>query len=407
MSRSEVGCHSLIKPVTAGFAPSCAAYAQTDGPKGVRQQATTVTTATASAWWPREGRSAMSAIQASPSTAGARKKLPWTFAHRTAIGTTNHNRRGCVTRSTTRKSVNANRAIAMSCGRSASAGAETANAPSASHAARPDARPLATAQLEDRGRDQPDQGRPEQHEPGPTGHPVNGGQDDLRAPLLVEPWRARDRERPRVDGRDAAGCQDLLARPKVVRQVGRWQRRDQRGQHGQRHREERPQIPEAHETASYAGPVRGCTAPKVLGISIRARLGFADSENAVEACWNREAASDAGFDPPDSVRFAVKPKIRAILEHGQFCPEIRVEQPGKHVDQRDVVREEPCVARCAESHKVRQTFPHPIVGGAPPVEAGVRTMIRHDQHHRARIVLDEVGRRSRGAVSPRRRTGLR
>ena len=136
MSRSEVGCHSLIRPVTAGFAPSCAAYAQTDGPKGVRQQATTVTTATASAWWPREGRSAMSAIQASPSTAGARKKLPWTFAHRTAIGTTNHNRRGCVTRSTTRKSVNANRAIAMSCGRSASAGAETANAPSASHAAR-------------------------------------------------------------------------------------------------------------------------------------------------------------------------------------------------------------------------------------------------------------------------------
>ena len=70
-----------------------------------------------------------------PSTAGARKKLPWMLAHRTAIGTTSHNRRGCAARSTTKNRVNANSAIPISCGRSASAGADTANAPRASHAA--------------------------------------------------------------------------------------------------------------------------------------------------------------------------------------------------------------------------------------------------------------------------------
>ena len=162
--------------------------------------------------------------------------------------------------------------MAISWGRSAIAGAATANAPSASHAASPDASPLATAQLEDRSRDQPDQGRPEEHQPGPPSHAVDGGQDDLGAPLLVEPWLAGDRERPRVDGRDSARRQDLLARPQVVGQVGRGQRRDERGQHGQRHRQKRPQMPEAHETASYACPVRACTAPKVLGAGIATAL---------------------------------------------------------------------------------------------------------------------------------------
>ena len=92
-------------------------------------------TATASARWRRGERSATSAIHASPSTAGARKKLPWTFAHRTAIGTTSHRRRACAARSVTSRSVSANSAMAISCGRRAIAGAATANAPSASHAA--------------------------------------------------------------------------------------------------------------------------------------------------------------------------------------------------------------------------------------------------------------------------------
>ena len=115
-----------------------------------------------------------------------------------------------------------------------------------------DAGPLATAQLEDRGGDEPDKRGTEEHQPGPPGDTVDGGQDDLRAPLLVEPGLAGNRERPRIDGRDTAGCQDLLARPEVVRQVGRGQRRDERGQHGQRHREERPKMPQAHGTESYA-----------------------------------------------------------------------------------------------------------------------------------------------------------
>ena len=268
MSRSEVGCHSLIRPVTAGFAPSCAAYTQTDGPNGVRQQATAVTTATASARWrrgeplgdvgdpgePEHGRrQEEAAVDVRPQDSDGDDQ-PQPPRVRSTIDDEEQRQREQRHRDELRPQRQRGRRDGERAERQPRRGSN--------------AGPLATAQLEDRGRDEPDQGGPEEHEPGPPAHAVDGGQDDLRAPLLVEPRLAGDRERPRVDGRDAAGRQDLLARPQVVRQVGRGQRRDERGQHGQRHGEERPQMPEAHETASYACPVRACTAPKVLGASL-------------------------------------------------------------------------------------------------------------------------------------------
>ena len=140
-SRSVVGCHSLILRVTSGFALRPTAYVQTLGPNGVTQHRRTVTTPTSRARCRSSTRCSMSDSQARPRTAGARKKLPCTFAQAIAMNGTSQSLRGCSWRSTTSRSVNENNAIAMSWGRSASAGAATMNAPRASHAASRASRP--------------------------------------------------------------------------------------------------------------------------------------------------------------------------------------------------------------------------------------------------------------------------
>ena len=53
----------------------------------------------------------------------------------------------------------------------------------------------------DAAEDDPDQRRPQEDETGPAADAVDAGQDDLGAPLLVDPRGAGGRVRPGVDGR--------------------------------------------------------------------------------------------------------------------------------------------------------------------------------------------------------------
>ena len=220
MSRSEVGCHSVIRAVTAGSSTE----RERVRPRRRGRTASGSTRRRPPPRRPARGDGAGSARQgprARPARAqrAPRKKLPWTLAQTARRSGRHHSRRGCAARSMTRNSVNANSAIPMSCGRSASAGAETTNAPRASHAARADAGPLATAQLEDGGRDEPDQGGAQEHQTSPPADSVDGSQDDLRAPLLVDPRLPAAVNVHVSTAGIRPAVEDLLARPKVVRQI--------------------------------------------------------------------------------------------------------------------------------------------------------------------------------------------
>ena len=85
---------------------------------------------------------------------------------------------------------------------------------------------------------------PQDREAGPAGDLVDAGEEHLRAPLLVEPGRAGDGERPRVDRRDAVAGEDVGAGAELVGEVHRRHRHEERSERGQRDREERPQLPD-------------------------------------------------------------------------------------------------------------------------------------------------------------------
>ena len=86
-----------------------------------------------------------------------------------------------------------------------------------------------------------DEPRSKQRQTGPARDPKDRRQDDLRAPLLVDPGQTLSRERPGVDTRDRAPPKDLVARAEVIGEVDRRQAREERGEDGQCDREEDPE----------------------------------------------------------------------------------------------------------------------------------------------------------------------
>src|SRR6185369_17519135 len=87
-----------------------------------------------------------------------------------------------------------------------------------------------------------DERRAENRESRPATELVDGGEEYLGAPLLVEPGRAGDREGPRVRRRDALAGEDAGARAELVRKVDRGHRDEEGGENRQRHAEEQPQL---------------------------------------------------------------------------------------------------------------------------------------------------------------------
>jgi hypothetical protein len=108
------------------------------------------------------------------------------------------------------------------------------------------AQTTAQADREQAAEDQRDEGRTEYDETRPPGDPVDRRQNHLGAPLLVRPRQAVDRERPGVDGRDAATVEDLPARPEVVGQVHARKVGDDRGERRQRDGQENPESGQGH-----------------------------------------------------------------------------------------------------------------------------------------------------------------
>src|SRR4029079_15693970 len=76
--------------------------------------------------------------------------------------------------------------------------------------------------------------RADEDEPGPAEGLVGGGEDDLRAPLLVLPRHAGGREGPRVDRGEGPRRKDLGSGAEVIGEVDRGQRGDDRRKDGQR-----------------------------------------------------------------------------------------------------------------------------------------------------------------------------
>ncbi len=245
-SRSEVGCHSVIRWVTCGLIERPIAYAQTAGPVGVRQAASALTRATARTRRAPGSRSWTSSSQARPRTTGPRKKLPCRLAQSTTRNGMAHRRPGCVRRSTTRSSTIAKSAMPKSCGRRASVTAATTNAASVSHAARRSPSPRCRPMTNRQPKIDPDQRRPQEGQPRPAERLVDGGEDDLGAPLLVDPRGARGAERPAVDAGERPRLEDLPAGAEVVREVDRRQARQQRRQDRQGDGEECPETRQGH-----------------------------------------------------------------------------------------------------------------------------------------------------------------
>ena len=75
---------------------------------------------------------------------------------------------------------------------------------------------------------------------------VDGREDDLRSPLLVEPRQAVRGERPRVDPRDRRHPDDLVTGAQVVGEVDRREAGKKRCQDGQRNGQERPESVQGH-----------------------------------------------------------------------------------------------------------------------------------------------------------------
>ena len=240
-SRIVVGCHSVMRLATSGFVDSPTAYPHTAGPKGVTHAVATLTSAMSSVRCAPGRRSATSSSHARPSTTGARKKLPWRFAQTSTRNGIAQRPAGWRRRSETRTSRIAKQAMPSNCGRSARAGAATANAPSVSERRVPRRQAASEPDQQDRSEDHADEPRPKQRQTGPATDLVDGRQDDLRSPLLVEPRQAVRREGPRVDARDRARPDDLVAGAQVVGEVDRRETGKERCQDGQRNGQERPQ----------------------------------------------------------------------------------------------------------------------------------------------------------------------
>ena len=92
--------------------------------------------------------------------------------------------------------------MAMSWGRSASAGAATMNAPSVKQGGAARLQTAAIAEEEDRPENDAHQGRPQDGKSTPAAHLIRGIEQHLGAPLLVEPREPGGSERPGIDGRD-------------------------------------------------------------------------------------------------------------------------------------------------------------------------------------------------------------
>ena len=88
-------------------------------------------------------RTQRSSTHASPSSRGARKKLPCRLAHRIVIGITIHTPSGCVRRRATSQAVTAKQPMPRSCGRSVNPPISMTPLASVSHAARLVAAPAA------------------------------------------------------------------------------------------------------------------------------------------------------------------------------------------------------------------------------------------------------------------------
>ena len=166
----------------------------------------------------------------------------------------------------------AKRAIPNSCGRRARATAVTTKAARVSQAARRVPSPRRRAITKRQPKMIPTRSAREHDQTGPAGQLVDRREQDLGAPLLVDPRRAGRRERPRVDGRERPCREDLLARAQVVGEVDRGQVRDERGEDRQRDGQERPESGQGH-AAMLAAAVRRGTGPMVLAGRARPRTG--------------------------------------------------------------------------------------------------------------------------------------
>ena len=106
--------------------------------------------------------------------------------------------------------------------------------------------PAPPSDEEQAAEDDPGQRRAQEDETRPRSELVDGGQDDLGAPLLVGPWLAEGRERPGVGRGDPVPGQDPGASPQVVGQVHARQVGQDGRDRGQRDGKERPQARHRH-----------------------------------------------------------------------------------------------------------------------------------------------------------------
>ena len=110
------------------------------------------------------------------------------------------------------------------------------------------------------------QRRAEDRETGPAAEAFGQREDQLGAPLLVDPREAGRGERPRIDRGYGPVGQDLAAGAQVIRQVDRRHGRQQRGEGRQGDGEEDPESVEAHDgayAAEGASAARRCRARSV------------------------------------------------------------------------------------------------------------------------------------------------
>ena len=94
---------------------------------------------------------------------------------------------------------------------------------------------------QDRSEDHAHEPRSKQRQTRPATDLVDRRQDDLRSPLLVEPRQPVRSEGPRVDARDRARPDDLVAGAQVIGKVDRREAGKERCQDGQRNGQEHPQ----------------------------------------------------------------------------------------------------------------------------------------------------------------------
>ncbi len=240
-SRIVVGCHSVTRLVTSAFVDNPMAYAHTAGPNGVRQAAITLTRAIRAGSCRRsapiggvlqpgetedDGSQEEAAVQVGPQDHEDRDGPQ---AGRVTMAIRNEHERDREQRHPEELRAQGE------CRRRHHECAEREQRGVPHRPAMPIRDDEQTAE------DHADERGAKERQTRPARQTKDRRQDDLRSPLLVDPWQAIGRERPCVDAGDGSARKDLVAGAEVVREIDGREAREQRGEHGKCDREEHPE----------------------------------------------------------------------------------------------------------------------------------------------------------------------